>query len=458
MAAYVEELQDATYQLADGTVYTKYDWAAFMRDSQLYGLMGRNKSGLRLGVWNITPSFEWISGGADKQDLTVHATDKSPLMLQMMQSRHFGGAVLSFGEDQQKLYGPYLIYINSGATQSELTADAKSRAAAETAAWPYSWFDNDLYPISRATVTGRIILQDNFGTTRLRVALAQPGTNPLVQGTDYQYWAETDAEGNFTIDKVRPGSYALYAYALNGSATGKLVTGSYVITAGENALGDIAWQPAKYEELLWQIGAADHSTAGFCLSDHARQYGLWNQVPADLTYTIGVSNPQTDWYYAQTQEGTWTVNFTTTKTYSEPLHLTIATAGASGSGAKLEVKFNGNEPLQNIQYDNDAGVYRSAVLGGRDSTVVIEVPASQIVNGANTMTLRLWNKPSNGLGGIMYDCIKLEAGSTVTAIRSLRKEKTDDESAVYDLYGRRLEKGRLAPGVYITNGRKQIIK
>ena len=456
MKNYVAELQDATYQLDDGSIYTKYDWAAFMRDDLLHGIMGSN-----IGIWSITPATDWINGGPDKQDLTVHATDSSPLILQMFQSQHFGASASYFDEGGQKLFGPYFIYINSGDSQEEMVADAKQRAAAEAAAWPYDWFDNDLYPKDRATVTGNIIIGGSFSTTRLRVVLSEPGGNPLAHGSGYQYWAETDDNGRFTIDNVRPGDYAVYAYALNGEATGWLETDSHTIGAGNNDLGSIVWNPQQYDgDLLWRIGTADHSTAGFCLSDHARQYGLWDEVPAELTYTVGSSDPATDWYYAQTQEGTWTINFECDKTYSDPLHLTIATAGAARSNVKVEVKFNDNAPLQSIAYQNDACVYRSAVLGGKDSVAVVEVPASQLVQGTNALHLKLWNK-GTGVGGVMYDCIKLESGKAVnppTAIQSLRTDDDDASAPVYDLFGRRQPAGALPKGVYVQRGRKFVVK
>lgn len=458
MKNYVAELQDATYLLDDGSVYTKYDWAAFMRDDLLHGLMGSN-----VGVWSITPATDWINGGPDKQDLTLHATDSSPLILQMFQSQHFGASATYFDKGGQKLFGPYLLYVNSGDSQQEMVDDAKRQAAAEAFSWPYEWFDNDLYPLSRATVSGTVSIDaPHYTTDRLRVVLSEPGGNPMAHGSAYQYWAETDGSGHFTIAGVRPGSYTLYAYALNGEATGWLEKDGYTITPGDNDLGEIVWQPRQYDGgLLWSIGSADHATAGFRLSDHARQYGLWESVPASLTYTIGQSDPATDWYYAQAQEGTWTINFNCDKTYADPLHLTIATAGAARSNIKVEVKFNDNEPLQSIAYQNDACVYRSATLGGKDSLVVVEVPAGQLQQGTNALHLKLWNK-GTGVGGVMYDCIKLESGKLIepssTAIRSLPQQDTEADVPVYDLFGRRQPASVLPRGIYVKRGQKFVVR
>ena len=452
MKNYVSEVQDATYELNDGTIYTKYDWANFIKDDQLHGLMGSD-----LGFWLVTPATDWINGGVGKQELTVHATDTTPLVLQMFQSMHLGAGAALFEENQQKLFGPSLIYVNSGVSHDALVADAKRCASQEAASWPYTWFSNALYPKERATVSGQIRLRSDFGTTRLQVILAKPGSNPLLQGDAYQYWTETSSDGHFTIENVRPGDYTVFAYALNGAATGTLEYGDYDITEGNNNLGIINWDAPKYEETLWQIGEADHTTAGFALSDHTRQYGLWKESPAELTYTIGTSKTS-DWYYAQASQGTWTISFNNNKDFTAPLHLTIATAGAAGN-VKIEVKVN-STVLKSIQYNNDAGVYRSAVLGGRDSVVVLEVPASAIRKGTNKVNLKLWNMPKNGLGGVMYDCIKLEAGplsQSPTAIRTIERTEEDD-AAVYDLSGRRIAGDAVRRGLYIRNGRKIVVK
>lgn len=453
MKNYVEEVQDATYRLTDGSVYTKYDWASFVRDDQLHGLMGATD-----GIWLITPSAEWINGGVQKQELTVHATDTTPLILQMFHSMHLGADAADFGNNQQKLYGPGLIYVNSGSSREAMAADAKRQAAEEVASWPYAWFSCDLYPQQRATVSGRIRLRTDLRASKMQVVLAEPGANPMAQGTGYQFWTETDGDGRFTIPNVRPGSYAVHAYALDGEATGRLETPAFDIVAGNNDVGDIAWNPDKYAETLWRIGEADHTTQGFCLSDHVRQYGLWTEPPADLTYTVGSSNPSNSWYYAQSKQGTWSIKFNTDKTFSSPLHLTIATAGMAGK-VKIEVKMN-STVLKSIQYGNDASVYRSAVLGGRDSVVVLEVPASAMKRGANTLNLKLWNMPSNGLGGVMYDCIKLEAGaaSTPTAIMAVRHDDDSADAPVYDLMGRKMGQGALPRGIYVRQGRKFVVR
>ena len=114
----------------------------------------------------------------------------------------------------------------------------------------------------------------------------------------------------------------------------------------------------KYTELLWMIGQNDRRSSEFCLSDAPRQYGLWEQVPANLTYTIGESNEKTDWYYAQTQKnGTWTIKFNLNERPAGRVYLTASIAGCSGTGSTINVKVNGTQRATWKPGVNDASVY-----------------------------------------------------------------------------------------------------
>lgn len=409
-------VQDATYKLSNGSIYTKYDWANFVKDDHLHGIMGSNT-----GAWLISPSTEWVNGAAQKQELTVHATNKSPIILQTMHSRHFGaGAAVLTSSNDKKMFGPCLFYVNSGTSKDAMISDAKAKAEAELAAWPYDWLTDNSNrsgfvktASSRGTVSGTVNVNGGFVTDKVQVVLTQGLNNekPLLDANGYQYYTEATVGSSFTIKNVRPGSYTLYVYALNGDATGTYKhSGSVTVNAGANDVGTINWTPDKYGTALWRIGEADHSTKGFKLSDQNRKYGLWNDVPEAQTYTIGTSTEANDWYYAQVKNnGTWSIKFNNDKSFTKPLRLTIATAGSS-STPKLEVKMNSNmlNNSKNIDYSSDNGIARSAVLGGRDSLVVLDVPASYMKSGENTLNLKVWNLGSS-TGGVMYDCIKLEA-------------------------------------------------
>lgn len=407
-------LQDATYQFSDGTIYTKYDWANFVKDDQLHGVMSDAN-----GAWIISPSTEWVNGGVQKQELTVHADSEGPVLLQMMQSEHFGAVShTGLSSSTQKFFGPTLLYINSGDSKDAMISDAKNRASQEVAAWPYPWFSNAAYPSAsaRGTVSGTITLsKDDFTTTKLQVILADASAeDPLQQIGGYQYATEvTSSSGSyaFTLSNVRPGNYAVFAYALNGDATGMLKSSKIIVVkAGSNDVGTVAWTPTKYEKKLWQIGEADHSTSGFTLSDHARQYGLWDTSPSELTYTVG-SGTDNLYYVQRKNSTTWTVKFDCSETFTKPLHLTIALAGASRNPT-LTVKMNGTQVYSENYPNTDPSVYRSAVLSGAYGLLEIEIPESSMKTGTNELTLAL--SGGTDIGGLLYDCIKLEAGEVTS--------------------------------------------
>ncbi len=470
------EVTDATYRLADGSIYTKYDYAAFQKDDYVHGMMGDH-----VGLWMITPSVEWLNGGPMRQDLTVHATNTTPIALRHFHGNHFGGVSVYMNNGQSKYYGPHLIYANysnasSVATaHSEMVADAKQRAAVEQSAWPYNWLRDESIK-KRGTVIGQITLSAEdaayFKTTKLQVILAQPGSKPMLQGTGYQFWTETDENGNFNINNVREGSYTLYAYALNGAATGYYEKADVAVTANATtSVGTLTWTPDKYgdnSKILWKIGEADHLSMGK-LSGEKRQYGLWNDVPEEVNYTVGSSNLATDWYYAQAHNGNWYIKYQLDDIPTNPLRLTVATAGAANASMKVRSNENrstygiglGNQANEVFRPKHDGSVTRSATLAGRDSVAVFYIPVSTLKKGENYLNLNLWGISENGAGGIMYDMIKLESNepqADETPIIALTAEpySTATDSPYYNLSGQRVAKP--AKGIYIVNGKKIIIK
>ena len=395
----VEKIQDATFLLSDSCIYTKYDYCNYVKDDQLHGMMGDN-----VGAWLITPSFEWVNGGVNKQELTVHGDVRSPLILQMWQSWHFGTGPADFRDGDQKFYGPSLVYFNQGSHES-MIADAKRRTQEELGDFPYPWMTHHGFVAQRGSVKGHIALDKAFCTNRFQVVLTQTDEHWSQRGNGYQFWAETDDKGDFLIPHVRPGTYTLYAYALNGEATGQYEKKGIKVKAGKNDVGHLTWNLEKYGTTLWRIGEADHRSSGFRLSDHRRQYGVFKEVPADLTYTIGKSKPEKDWYYAQTKNGRWNIVFYVDKVYSLPLRLTIALAGATNQ-TRADVIINGKR-IGVVKTENDSGIYRCAMQSGQPTLYTFDVQPDMLRQGKNTLSLKVGN--IKHVGGIMYDCIKLEA-------------------------------------------------
>jgi len=397
-------IMDATYQLPDGSVYTKYNWANYIDKDDVHGLMSDNE-----GVWAIAASTEYMNGGPMKQELTVHATNKTPLILQMLQGEHFGASKQNYSTGVDKIYGPFFIYVNSGASHDDMVADAKQQAVIQKSQWPYQWLTNPLFPIDRTSVTGRINIPNGISPDKLQVVLAKPGVDIYDQGTDYMFWSKTNSDGQFTIPHVRPGQYSIYAYATEGEITDVFTMNNVNVSGSTKNLGDIEWVPAKYENLLWQIGDNDRLTEGFKISDTPRAYGLYDLPPSDLTYNVGTSKPETDWYYAQTKNGTWTVSFDNASMQSGNANLTVSIAGAANS-PKVEVYIN-DVRKTTWSFGNDASVYRSAVLGGHHEVKKLTFPASDLVVGNNTVKFKIIGVGSRG--GVMYDYLKLESGKQV---------------------------------------------
>lgn len=405
-------IQDATYRLTDGSIYTKYNWANYVERDTLHGL----NNGRYHGIYNIPVSYEWLNGGPERQELTVHATSKSPITIQMLQGEHFGGQAMVLNAGEQKLYGPIVI---CPTYSTDPVAYARNQAVADAAEWPFQWFENDLYPRERGTVRGRLNVTTGQRADSVRVILAQEsGKDPMTMMHGYQFWAMTDADGNFEVQHVRPGQYNLFAYAKAGEVTDMLEQDGITVTAGDNDLGTVTWTPKKYTQLLWMIGQNDRRSSEFHFSDALRQYGLWEQVPQNLTYTIGESSERTDWYYAQTRNnGTWTVRFNLDERPAGRAYLTASVAGCSGTGSTITVSVNGTQRAQWKPGVNDACVYRSATSSGRHYLFTTDFLNTGLRVGENTVTLKLTGAGSKD--GIMYDCIKLEAGSAVTAVSDI---------------------------------------
>ena len=423
-------IQDATYKLADGSIYTKYNWANYIERDTLHGLRDNSYYGL----YNIPVSYEWINGGCDRQELTVHATSKSPITIQMLQGEHFGGQAMVLNEGEKKLYGPFLICTTYSKNP---VSSARNQWVKEVAEWPYQWFENDLYPRERGTVRGHLNVTTGQRNDSVRIILAQEkGKEPIEMMHGYQFWTLTDANGDFEIKNVRPDTYNLFAYAKAGEVTDMLEQDDITVSAGDNNLGTIDWTPKKYTQMLWMIGQNDRRSSEFKYSDALRQYGLWEQVPANLTYTIGQSNEATDWYYAQTQKGgTWTVKFNLDERPAGRVYLTASLAGCSGTGSTITVKVNGTQRATWKPGVNDACIYRSAINSGRHYVFTTDFINTGLKVGENTVTFTYSGGGSKD--GIMYDCIKMEAGEVVTGIDNVTiGTKTAHQSVKYLHQGR----------------------
>jgi rhamnogalacturonan endolyase len=299
-----------------------------------------------------------------------------------------------------KLFGPWFTYINTG-ENAAMIADANKKAKVEEAKWPYKWMNEPLYPVNRTTVSGQL---KGAGAANAMVMLAKPGVDVYKQGGDFIFYRKADASGKFTLPNVRPGSYALHAYATQGSVTAELEKDDVVVSGPKLNLGTVEWKTPGYSSLLWQIGKADRMSGEYKYGDELRNIKWIGMVSPDLTYTIGKSKEHEDWYFAQGKVGNWDVSFNAAKAYTGTAHLTVAIAGASG-GPHVTISVNGKE-IKSLAYQNDAATYRAALRSAVYRLEDISFPAELLTPGANTIRFGMTAVGKNG--GLMYDTIKLE--------------------------------------------------
>jgi rhamnogalacturonan endolyase len=384
--------------LRDGTIYQKYDYATYFSATKMWGHYGHG-----FGVFFIPVSTEYYAGGPLRQELMVH---QDALILNYIGGGHFGGGGRTLGPSGQKMFGPWLLYFNTGYSPHAIIDDAHKRAAAEAMKWPYEWVGEPLYPLQRTNVAGQLVTPVDRGAGGAWVILAQPGGKVYTQGGDYIFYTHADDTGDFWIPNVRPGEYALYAYATQGIITHELEQDHIVISGDAMNLGQIAWNPPQHAHLLWQIGKSDRMAGEFKFGNQPRNVKWIQMVPANLTFTIGKSRDAEDWYFAQGKIGHWLIKFDLKDAVAGNAYLSVPLAGGGG-GAKVTISVNGREVLS-IAPDNDASTYRAANRSGRYLLQEVTFPASDLVKGNNTIDFNM-TSAGGRWHGLMYDTVILES-------------------------------------------------
>ncbi len=414
----VKELMNVTYLLADGTISSKYQNSSYWAQTPVYG-----HAGPHLGLWSITASPEYQNGGPLKQGQTVHDN----VLLRVMTSMHFGAAAVHVaqGEEWEKVYGPVFTYINEGAGPRALWDDARLRQEHEAAAWPYRWVSSPEYVRQRGTLAGTWKLKGEAAKTGAWVVLAAPEPDWTLQSKGYQFWARTGPDGAFTIRNVIPGKYTLYVSGADQPA--QYSENGIEIRAGETTHHDVEWTPVRHGTTLWQIGTFDRTAAEFRNGSNARDYQMFlrypKDFPADVTYTVGESDPARDWNYAQwalyVRKPVWTIRFRQDAAASGAATLTLAFASAQpqrGRETNLEVKVNGQRiDTIHLPKTGTAG-YRGSAQDSPWNVRTLRFDAALLRPGMNEITLGHAEArpfPADGkvtgtVGQVMYDAIRLE--------------------------------------------------
>jgi rhamnogalacturonan endolyase len=428
----VEELMNATYRLADGTISTKYQNSSYWAETPVYG-----HAGPRLGLWSITASPEYHNGGPLKQGQTVHDN----VLLRVMTSTHFGASPVRVAQSEEwsKVYGPVFTYINAGEGPGALWEDARERQAAEAAAWPYRWMSSAEYVKERGTLTGMWKLKGEAARTGAWVVLAAPSSDWTLQSKGYEFWARTGPDGAFTIRNVIPGRYTLYVSGADQPE--QYAEDGVEIAAGRTTHHDVEWTPARHGQTLWQIGTFDRTAAEFRNGGSARDFEMFKHYPLDfpedVTFTIGRSDPARDWNYAQwalyMKKPVWTIRFEDAGGRTGSAALTLAFASAQphrGRETNLEVKVNGRLiDTVHLPKTGTAG-YRGRAQDSPWNVRVVRFDAALLRAGTNEITLGHADArpfPADGtvtgtVGQVMYDAIRLEVPPAATPLDQQRRK------------------------------------
>ncbi|KAK8079661.1 polysaccharide lyase family 4 protein [Apiospora hydei] len=362
------KVQDETWQLANGSFITKYDFSDYVRERDFYGIYGPS-----FGSWYIHPGTDYYNSDHLSQTLTVHresATGNSVQLNVVQDTSHFrvGEKV---AQPAGKIWGPWLWYLNDGTVE-----DAKWQASEELAKWPYLWLKDTAYQ-SRGGVAGQLTLSDGRPASGAAIFLGDTDTSrrPSVQGRNYYYTAQADREGRFSLQDVRTGTYGLSAWS-NGGA----LADHHHLGRGNHKHLPLTWIVPEKAKRLFTIGDFGKTALGFRNGGPPYQHGISDQSPANLTFTVGKSEAS-DWYYAQSLVGTWAVKFGMD-------HQALMLGGDAGS-ATLSLSFAGysqstamditinDQLLGSLGKDifaSDPSLYRSGKTSGEWRFVQYNIP------------------------------------------------------------------------------------
>jgi len=467
-----------------GQYEDKYKYSADFGVHRVHGWSSAGTGGYNAGLWNVSASSEYYNGGPMRRELMSHI---GTTILNVLNCTHYGNGnedvALTNSEVWAKVYGPYFIYCNNvpnalaGTNQAAqaLYADAVAQAAAEQTAWPYNWFTNANYapPTNRGVVTGRLVISDsgnpNASGAGLWVGLVQqPATSGSVYDFQewvkpYQFWVKAEAGGNFTLPAVIAGTnYTLYAFGPGAPGTFQSqaqtdgnspntvdipsTAFSVTITGGAtNALGTVAWTPARVGATVFEIGYPDRTAAKF---RHGEDYWVsdfgpsastpspvWSKhleypfdFPNEPRYTVGQSRWTTDWNYVQPINTDSSGNFngsTSTLLFNLPAAPTNGAAAAlyvalaSDFQGPLEIAVNGTQiagssgyfPNYSSSSDESDTTIRQGIHGAFSDNW-ISFSSSLLQAGQNTLTINM-RKGGYLANHAMYDYLRLDLAGYV---------------------------------------------
>ncbi len=445
------------YPMAGPTEHEdKYDFTADQFENPAFGWSSTSK---KIGFWFVNPSVEYLSGGPTKVEFLGHRDTnefQAPTVLNYWRSSHYGGAVVDVakGEHWTKVIGPFLLYMNTGATPQQMFDDAKAQAKKETAKWPYSWVAGVDYPQAseRVLVSGRLALRDpqakNAKMSNIRIGLSDPAyvSQPVsrtpnaveprqidwqTDAKHYEFWTMADESGRFRLPEVRAGKYTLHAFA--DGVLGEFAKTEVTVAPGKPLdLGTVEWVPDRHGRQIWDIGIPNRSGVEFAKGNDSSHDGMFlvyaQMFPQDVNYTVGKSDFSKDWFFEQVPHNEnpdakpsgynmntppgrstpWSITFDMPQAPTAgKVHLRLALA--SVSARQIDVILN-DQPVGKADHlVPDGAIARNGITGvWREKEVVFD--ATALKKGANVMKLVIPAGPMTS--GIIYDYLRLELNET----------------------------------------------
>ncbi|KAL0449599.1 UNVERIFIED_CONTAM: hypothetical protein Slati_1516300 [Sesamum latifolium] len=228
-------LKNPTNPEFKGEVDDKYFYSCENKDNQVHGWISSDPP---VGFWMITPSNEFRTGGPVKQDLTSHV-------------------------------GPYVLAMQK-----------------EVASWPYSFPFSEDYVKSnqRGAISGQLLVDDWFTNKQpmpgssVFVGLAPPGVagSWQLESKGYQFWTQTDQNGNFLIKNVIPGTYSLFAWVPGTLGDYKYADDVTISQGTIVEARNMIFKAPRKGETLWEIGIPDRSAAEFFIPDPSPEFKIHN--------------------------------------------------------------------------------------------------------------------------------------------------------------------------------------
>ncbi|KAL4955193.1 galactose mutarotase-like domain-containing protein [Aspergillus filifer] len=455
--AYVEQFSE---------YFTKYTFSNHWRDNDVHGMYadGTTSNGTTYGAWLVMNTKDTYYGGPLHSDLTVDG-----IVYNYIVSNHHGEGTPNITNGFDRTFGPQFYLFNGGQSTSleDLRDEARAFARPD---WNVDFYDS----IAKHVIG--YIPSSQRGSVKGSVKLPKGAKSPIailtvdgqyfqdnsVVPSSYQYWAEIDEDGRFTIDHVVEGKYRLTVYA-NG-IFGDFVRDGIQIKAGKSISIKETWKAESAGTEIWRLGTPDKSSGEFL---HGSQrdtskplqppeyliywgaYDWQSDFPKGIDYRIGESDPATDfntvhWSVFGPTPDNPAVEYNTTNDWkirfpltAKQLHkqktatLTIQLAGAKAASGNTDV-YSASEPYANLpleSYINDQDEPLIFLIGFNQSSSCIvrsavscyqvsakmEFPAEWLKEGENVLTLHL---PYNGTDTetailpatvyVQYDALRLE--------------------------------------------------